>query len=96
MSRLGLGNIAKRLLDDKKVTEDVTPPPHIAPCGMKLPTSGNLSAGQPGQRFASGKGTKPQAGIKAKPAKADPRAKKAESEKPAPKPFEKFFKKRGR
>ena len=96
MTRLGLSGIAKRLLDDKKVTEDVTPPPHIAPCGMKLPTSGNLAAGQPGQRFASAKGTKPQAGIKAKPAKADPRAKKAESEKPAPKPFEKFFKKRGR
>ena len=29
MQRLGLGGIAKRLLDDKKVTRDVTPPPHI-------------------------------------------------------------------
>jgi hypothetical protein len=37
MHRLGLGALAHRLLDGKKVTEDVTPPPHITPCGMKVP-----------------------------------------------------------
>jgi len=34
MRRLGLGDIAARLLDGKKKTVDVTPPPHITPCGM--------------------------------------------------------------
>ena len=33
LQRLGLGNIAKRLLDDKTPTQDVTPPPHVTPCG---------------------------------------------------------------
>lgn len=53
MNRLGLGGIAKRLLDDKRKTEDVTPPPpHITPCGMKIPI-------QPGQRLtAATKGAK--------------------------------------
>ncbi len=36
MQRLGLGEMAARLLDEKKKTVDVTPPPHIAPCGMKV------------------------------------------------------------
>lgn len=38
MERLGLGETARRLLDEKKPTRDVTPPPHIAPCGMKIPS----------------------------------------------------------
>jgi hypothetical protein len=37
MQRLGLGEIARRLLDEKKATTDVTPPPHITPCGMHAP-----------------------------------------------------------
>ena len=36
MQRLGLGEMAARLLDEKKKTVDVTPPPHIAPCGMNV------------------------------------------------------------
>ena len=37
MQRLGLGDMARRLLDEKKATRDVTPPPHITPCGMSVP-----------------------------------------------------------
>ncbi len=37
MQRLGLGDLASRLLDQKRKTVDVTPPPHIAPCGMTVP-----------------------------------------------------------
>lgn len=39
MTKLGLAGMAKRLLDDPQKTEDVTPPPHIAPCGMRVPAS---------------------------------------------------------
>jgi hypothetical protein len=37
MQRLGLDAIAQRLLDEKKLTRDVTPTPHITPCGMQAP-----------------------------------------------------------
>lgn len=37
LTRIGLGSVAGRLLDDPRPTRDVTPPPHIAPCGRKLP-----------------------------------------------------------
>jgi uncharacterized radical SAM protein YgiQ len=37
LRRLGLGEVARRLLDERKATEDVTPPPHIAPCGARRP-----------------------------------------------------------
>ncbi|MFZ5495958.1 MAG: YgiQ family radical SAM protein [Verrucomicrobiota bacterium] len=37
MQRLGLDDMAARLLDEKKRTRDVTPPPHITPCGMQAP-----------------------------------------------------------
>ena len=37
MQRLGLGEMATRLLDEMRKTVDVTPPPHIAPCGMSVP-----------------------------------------------------------
>jgi hypothetical protein len=37
MLKLGLGSMAKRLLDEPQKTEDVTPPPHITPCGMRVP-----------------------------------------------------------
>jgi len=47
MQRLGLGEMAARLLDEKKKTVDVTPPPHIAPCGMKM----SEVAAQPGARL---------------------------------------------
>ncbi|RXK54949.1 YgiQ family radical SAM protein [Oleiharenicola lentus] len=39
MQRLGLDDLAARLLDEKKKTRDVTPTPHIAPCGMQAPGS---------------------------------------------------------
>ncbi len=60
MQRLGLGGIAKRLLDEKKATRDVTPPPHITPCGMKVPRGH-----QAGQRPQGGGGQcGPKAGKK--------------------------------
>jgi uncharacterized radical SAM protein YgiQ len=91
LKRLGLGNIAARLLDGRKKTEDVTPPPHITPCGMSVP----------GQRLAAAtKGAKQPQTEKQKPArkkarKAVPRGASAKGKtKPPPSPFEKFFKKR--
>ena len=39
MKRIGLTDLAHRLLDEKKQTQDVTPPPHITPCQQ----SGRLS-----------------------------------------------------
>ena len=57
MTRLGLGGIARRLLDEKRKTEDVTPPPHIAPCGMQVPANLAMSKtpviSPPGQRLAA-------------------------------------------
>lgn len=45
LNRLGLKHLAGRLLDGRRVeTVDVTPPPHIAPCGM------------PGRRLAAAMG----------------------------------------
>jgi hypothetical protein len=49
MQRLGLGDMARRLLDGKKTTRDVTPPPHITPCGM------NAADMQPGTRSSFAK-----------------------------------------
>lgn len=46
LQRLGLKDIARRLLDKKKATRDVTPPPHIGPCGMKLPAGPGGGAGR--------------------------------------------------
>jgi hypothetical protein len=37
MKRIGLEGLSHRLLDEKKATKDVTPPPHITPCGMNVP-----------------------------------------------------------
>lgn len=107
MHRLGLDRLAKRLLDDKKATEDVTPPPHIAPCGMEVPSSAKAMAGQgpqPGARLAAAtKGAKrpvdAKRGKKPKPkAQTDkPKGKAKSPHSPVSKPkkaFEKFFKKR--
>jgi uncharacterized radical SAM protein YgiQ len=49
MQRLGLGEMARRLLDEKKHTEDVTPPPHITPCGMPVPGA-RLAAARQGAK----------------------------------------------
>jgi len=57
MHRLGLDGLAKRLLDDKKVTQDVTPPPHITPCGMKVPAAAK-GADKPVNRPAAPKSKK--------------------------------------
>jgi hypothetical protein len=53
MTRLGLGDMAARLLDGKQQTVDVTPPPHITPCGMQAPSFGKASEGRPGARLAA-------------------------------------------
>lgn len=47
MQRLGLGEMARRLLDEKKRTVDVTPPPHITPCGMKVSSFPKASEDKP-------------------------------------------------
>jgi uncharacterized radical SAM protein YgiQ len=46
MKRLGLGKIAARLLDEERMTDDVTPPPHITPCGKSVPGQGPAGAGK--------------------------------------------------
>ncbi len=104
MHRLGLDRLAKRLLDDKKATEDVTPPPHIAPCGMEVPASAKAMAGQgpqPGARLAAAtKGAKrpvdAKRGKKPKAQAHQAKGKAKSSPPPVSKPkkaFEKFFKK---
>ncbi len=48
--------LAKRLLDEPQKTEDVTPPPHITPCGMRVPggkaTRSRRSGRQPSGSFS--------------------------------------------
>ena len=36
LHKLGLKSMATRLLDEPQKTQDVTPPPHIAPCGKQF------------------------------------------------------------
>lgn len=59
MHRIGLDDLAHRLLDEKRKTRDVTPPPHITPCGMNVPgarlaaaTQGAKKPAQPAPRGA--------------------------------------------
>jgi radical SAM superfamily enzyme YgiQ (UPF0313 family) len=47
LSRIGLKHLATRLLDDHRETVDVTPPPHIAPCGKQLPNPNRKPNPQP-------------------------------------------------
>ncbi len=51
MARLGLEETARRLLDEPKATRDVTPPPHVAPCGMPVPPGAEPP--RPGARLAA-------------------------------------------
>ncbi|MBT5903264.1 MAG: YgiQ family radical SAM protein [Opitutaceae bacterium] len=105
MTRLGLGGIARRLLDEKRKTEDVTPPPHITPCGMQVPAE--VAASKTPVITPDGelldapvKKKKPPRMEKQKPSrnkrkKTDPRGPKSEYKPEAkPAPFQKFFKKR--
>ena len=105
MTRLGLGGIARRLLDEKRKTEDVTPPPHITPCGMQVPAE--VAASKTPVITPNGelldapvKKKKPPRMEKQKPSrnkrkKTDPRGPKSEYKPEAkPAPFQKFFKKR--
>ncbi len=39
LNKLGLKHITTRLLDERQKTTDVTPPPHITPCGKQAPPS---------------------------------------------------------
>jgi hypothetical protein len=64
MQRLGLGEMARRLLDEKKQTEDVTPPPHITPCGMNAQQGARLEAARRGAK-------KPMRGPQAKSSDVD-------------------------
>lgn len=69
MHRLGLDETARRLLDEKKSTRNVTPSPHITPCGM------NAANMQPGARLAAAtKGVKKP--IQSAPSSAAPKPKK--------------------
>lgn len=62
MQRLGLGDLAARLLDGRKKTVDVTPPPHITPCGHHAATHkpgahrahGRSSSNPPAPQSSSG------------------------------------------
>ncbi|MBA3850558.1 MAG: YgiQ family radical SAM protein, partial [Opitutus sp.] len=72
LRRLGLDETARRLLDEKRPTRDVTPSPKIAPCGM------NLADLPPGARLAAAtKGVKkplqPAAAAPKSPAPAKPK-----------------------
>lgn len=85
MQRLGLGAMAARLLDGRKKTVDVTPPPHITPCGMNVPGA-RLAA-------ATAKPHRPK-----KPSRVDELLREAgvalpaETKRPAaPKPVKQFF-----
>ncbi|HYD82435.1 MAG TPA: DUF3362 domain-containing protein, partial [Opitutus sp.] len=63
MQRLGLGEMARRLIDEKKTTVDVTPPPHITPCGMNAADVANASARSGARLEAARRGAKkPMAG----------------------------------
>jgi uncharacterized radical SAM protein YgiQ len=53
MRRLGLGDMAARLLDEKKKTRDVTPPPHIVPSIASAKEGAPCGAAVPGQRLAA-------------------------------------------
>ena len=82
LQRLGLPEIARRLLDENKPTRDVTPPPHVtpitgpgmttAPCGMKVPLSSpglpKNSRQEPPAFTRPPCGGAPGSGPKAKPA----------------------------
>jgi hypothetical protein len=81
MQRLGLGAMAARLLDGKKETVDVTPPPHITPCGMSQP---------PGRRLAAATQKPERPKPKARPASSNPPT----SDPKKPHPFAKFFRKK--
>lgn len=73
MQRLGLGDLAARLLDGRKKTVDVTPPPHITPCGHHAaihkpgahPAHGRSSSNPPARQSSSG--GKPRAHRSASP-----------------------------
>ena len=110
MQRLGLGDMAARLLDGKKKTVDVTPPPHITPCGQHAPQPGRRLAAALGKPHAA-HGRETSASAKA-PADRSPRPLgHAHAEKPhkprahtaspksgdtkKPHPFSRFFRKKG-
>jgi hypothetical protein len=80
LHRLGLKSTAARLLDGKNTTVDVTPPPHITPCG------------QSGRRFAAAT-QKPERPTYSHPTHESGPPAPAKKPKPPP-PLEKFFKKK--
>jgi uncharacterized radical SAM protein YgiQ len=88
LHKLGLGNLATKLLDERRTTVDVTPPPHVTPCG------------KPGNRFAAAVAATPSRPPRAKSTKpAHPPSKP----KPLPAasddsrhPFSRFFRKKPR
>jgi hypothetical protein len=80
LHRLGLKNTAARLLDGRKTTVDVTPPPHITPCQ------------QSGRRFAAAT-QKPERPSHLPPTPEPPPAAPKSKPRPPP-PLEKFFKKK--
>jgi uncharacterized radical SAM protein YgiQ len=70
MQRLGLGALAKRLLDEPRRTQDVTPPPHIAPCGMQVPASAPEASSPEKSRHVPAK-PKPFAKFRKKPRRGE-------------------------
>lgn len=104
LNKLGLKDIAARLLDGKQKTVDVTPPPHITPCGGGKPGArlaaalGKKGAHQHGQHRRSGANTAPcgmeipdTADASSVPGYRPPGQKTSRG--PAPKPARQFFQK---
>ncbi len=98
MHRLGLSGLAKRLLDEKRPTEDVTPPPHIAPCGAKVPAHIARSS-EPvfTPDFSGSAQSRPAEGARLAAArKGAKKPMQVKPKKPGSQPFEKFIKKKRR
>lgn len=72
MQRLGLEETARRLLDEKKATRNVTPAPHITPCGLNaadLPPGARLAAATKGAKKPISPDSAPKPATPAKPKK---------------------------
>ncbi|BET68106.1 YgiQ family radical SAM protein [Opitutales bacterium ASA1] len=90
LHKLGLGNLATKLLDERRATVDVTPPPHVTPCGNSGKRLGAAVAANPSRqpRPAPTKPSVRPSNPKAKPAptvSSDSRH-----------PFSRFFRKKPR
>ncbi len=89
MQRLGLGDLAARLLDGRKKTVDVTPPPHITPCGRRAVDEGEGRAASPAHNRA--KAPAPPAARARKRTQGQGGASPRSGDTKEPHPFSRFF-----